>query len=570
MEKKNFIKQMLCFTLLLGIGTHIHAQSDSGFIPTDFQGYYFSPQNLGFATPQTAEFVQYGNTNVNYYNGLLDLDIPLFDYKDTAFELDMSIKYISDGFKPGRRPSMVGNNWILNVGGSITRNVMGEPDDIRQEQKSGLLAAIRDGQFKQYSKEDLLNLNIPHATKNRPYPETEYDMAPDIFDFNFGRHKGRFIIDNNGNAKCISGGGYKIDLSEMTVQDYSTTNAPKSSVIKITTPDGYLYYFGGDVSCLEYSIPNNPSKLRSRPVQITSWYLTSIRDETKNHRITFSYQSRLQKNKYHLFINSYVSGIRWIHYKPDSKGYTKPSESSSVNDINTDHFLMEDKVYAPILKTINTDDVKINFITETFPVNFFGDSDGNDLIYLSSITMTKEPEVIKSCKFDYQISGRYFFLKNVTLYDQSENPAIYSFDYNMSNDLPDPLTTSIDHWGFWNGGYENIDNVDTFLNDGHFEERKAVNTNVASCTMLQRITYPTKGEEAIDYEYNRFRYYQTKRTDSFAWDSNTAAYDTPLSGVRVKNLTLHDPVTGKNRQRSFSYLDPTTGIESGRINELPR
>ena len=118
----------------------------------------------------------------------------------------------------------------------------------------------------------------------------------------------------------------------------------------------------------------------------------------------------------------------------------------------------------------------------------------------------------------------------VTLYDQSENPAIYSFDYNMSNDLPDPLTTSIDHWGFWNGGYENIDNVDTFLNDGHFEERKAVNTNVASCTMLQRITYPTKGEEAIDYEYNRFRYYQTKRTDSFAWDSNTAAYDTPLSG----------------------------------------
>lgn len=395
-------------------------------------------------------------------------------------------------------------------------------------------------------------------------------MAPDIFDFNFGRHKGRFIIDNNGNAKCISGGGYKIDLSEMTVQDYSTTNAPKSSVIKITTPDGYLYYFGGDVSCLEYSIPNNPSKLRSRPVQITSWYLTSIQDETKNHRITFSYQSRLQKNKYHLFINSYVSGIRWIHYKPDSKGYTKPSESSSVNDINTDHFLMEDKVYAPILKTINTDDVKINFITETFPVNFFGDSDGNDLIYLSSITMTKEPEVIKSCKFDYQISGRYFFLKNVTLYDQSENPAIYSFDYNMSNDLPDPLTTSIDHWGFWNGGYENIDNVDTFLNDGHFEERKAVNTNVASCTMLQRITYPTKGEEAIDYEYNRFRYYQTKRTDSFAWDSNTAAYDTPLSGVRVKNLTLHDPVTGKNRQRSFSYLDPTTGIESGRINELPR
>jgi len=215
MRKKNFIEQMLCLLLLLGTGTHIYAQNSSGFIPTDFQGYYFSPQNLGFSTPQTAEFVQYGNTSVNYYNGLLDLDIPLFDYKDTAFELNMSIKYISDGFKPGRRPSVVGNNWILNVGGTITRNVVGNPDDVRQEQKSGLLAAIRDGKFKQYSKADLFKLNIPHATKNRPYPETEYDMAPDIFDFNFGRHKGRFIIDNNGNAKCISGGGYRIDLSEM-------------------------------------------------------------------------------------------------------------------------------------------------------------------------------------------------------------------------------------------------------------------------------------------------------------------------------------------------------------------
>lgn len=570
MEKKNLIKQMLCFTLLLGIGTHIHAQSDSGFIPTDFQGYYFSPQNLGFATPQTAEFVQYGNTNVNYYNGLLDLDIPLFDYKDTAFELDMSIKYISDGFKPGRRPSMVGNNWILNVGGSITRNVMGNPDDIRQEQKSGLLAAIRDGQFKQYSKEDLLNLNIPHATKNRPYPETEYDMAPDIFDFNFGRHKGRFIIDNNGNAKCISGGGYRIDLSEMSMQDYSTINAPKRSVINITTPDGYLYSFGGGVSCLEYSIPNNPSKLRSRPVQITSWYLNSIKDDTRNQAVYFSYQTRLQKNKYHLFMNSYVTGIQWTYYKPDKNGYTKPTESRSINDKDTDHFLMEDKVYVPILKTISVEDIKIDFTTETFPVNFFGDSDGNDLIYLSGITMKQDLNILKSCKFDYQTSGRYFFLKKARLYDQSESPAVYSFDYDMSSALPDPLTTNVDHWGFWNGGYENIDNANTFFYDGNFEQRKAVNTGVAGCTMLKTITYPTKGEEKIDYEYNRYRHYLTKKTDFFAWDTNMATYDTPLGGVRVKHLTLHDPVTGKDRQRSFNYLDPATGMESGRTHELPR
>ena len=159
MRIKNIIEQMVCLVFLFGTTTHMYAENGSGFIPTNFQGYYFSPQNLGFATAQTAEFVQYGNIGMNLYNGLLDLNIPLFDYKDPAFELNASIQYLSDGFKPGRRPSVVGNNWILNIGGSITRNVVGTPDDVRQNQNSGLLAAIRDGQFKQYSKEDLFNLN---------------------------------------------------------------------------------------------------------------------------------------------------------------------------------------------------------------------------------------------------------------------------------------------------------------------------------------------------------------------------------------------------------------------------
>ena len=248
MRIKNIIEQMVCLVFLFGTTTHMYAENGSGFIPTNFQGYYFSPQNLGFATAQTAEFVQYGNIGMNLYNGLLDLNIPLFDYKDPAFELNASIQYLSDGFKPGRRPSVVGNNWILNIGGSITRNVVGTPDDVRQNQNSGLLAAIRDGQFKQYSKEDLFNINVPVTNQNRPYVETEYDMSPDIFEFNFGRYKGRFIIDNAGNAKCLSGGGYKINLGEMAVQDYTTTDAPKYSLIQITTPDGYLYSFGGTTS----------------------------------------------------------------------------------------------------------------------------------------------------------------------------------------------------------------------------------------------------------------------------------------------------------------------------------
>lgn len=570
MRIKNIIEQMVCLVFLFGTTTHMYAENGSGFIPTNFQGYYFSPQNLGFATAQTAEFVQYGNIGMNLYNGLLDLNIPLFDYKDPAFELNASIQYLSDGFKPGRRPSVVGNNWILNIGGSITRNVVGTPDDVRQNQNSGLLAAIRDGQFKQYSKEDLFNIKVAFATQNRLYAETEYDMSPDIFDFNFGRHKGRFIIDNAGNAKCLSGGGYKINLSEMAVQDYTTTDAPKYSLIQITTPDGYLYSFGGTTSCLEYSVPNNPSKLKKKPVQITSWYLSSIKNIARNRTVFFNYQSYLQKNKYHLFIRSYSSGVQWTHYKPDNTGYTKPSESSSINDGDTDHFVLEDKIYTPVLQRIGIDDTEIKFTVGTFPVNFFGEPDGNDLLYLSGITMTTKSGLVKSCAFNYDIKGRYFFLKKATIHDQSENPSCYDFYYNLNNELPEPLTTSVDHWGFWNGGYEIINDTNTFFFDGQFNTRKAVNTNVAGCAMLSKIIYPTRGEERVDYEYNRYRFYLTKSINAFAWNSNETTYDTPCGGVRIGKLTMYDPITRKERQRSFKYINPDTGMESGRLNELPR
>lgn len=65
-------------------------------------------------------------------------------------------------------------------------------------------------------------------------------MAPDIFDFNFG-HKdallSMFIMEMQN---VYQEADIKIDLSEMSVQDNNVKNAPKYSVINITTPDGYL------------------------------------------------------------------------------------------------------------------------------------------------------------------------------------------------------------------------------------------------------------------------------------------------------------------------------------------
>ena len=60
--------------------------------------------NIGLSAPQVSDFVKYGNLGINYYNGLLDMDIALPGYKDKDFDLSMSIKYVSSGFIPVKTP----------------------------------------------------------------------------------------------------------------------------------------------------------------------------------------------------------------------------------------------------------------------------------------------------------------------------------------------------------------------------------------------------------------------------------------------------------------------------------
>ncbi len=81
---------------------------DFDFIPTGFHDYYFQPKSMGVATPQSADFQRYGNLQVNHYNGMLNMDIALDGYKDKDFDLPLSLKYVSQGFIPSKRPSIVG------------------------------------------------------------------------------------------------------------------------------------------------------------------------------------------------------------------------------------------------------------------------------------------------------------------------------------------------------------------------------------------------------------------------------------------------------------------------------
>lgn len=540
------------------------------FIPNSSVDYYFNPQNLGFSTPQTAELTKYIQANVDYYNGLLDFEIPILKYKDASFEIPISIKYISDGFKPGRRPSIIGNNWVLNVGGVISRNVYGSPDDVRGYKEStktgkymldGLLVAIREGKYKHYNKTDLYNLNIALIKEGNPYGsgDLEYDLAPDIFNFSFGGQKGYFFIGNDGKIKSSLGEGYKIDISGLSIQNYSSTAPPLNSTIKITAPNGYIYEFGGNISYLEYNIPNNPKEIKSSPVQIISWYLKSINNTNIQRNVQLKYKQYEQKNKYKIFLLNAFRKLTIPWY-----GTTGPAIPSS--NLNAKCITIEDRIQTPIIDTIVIDDVQISFKIGYWEKSFYNDT-AKDLLRLDEIKETCG-NISKSITFDYLQNGNYFFLHKLKLNSQGISPEVYSFDYNLNMNLPDTQTIAIDHWGYWNGGYAVDEDAVIYLNN--INDRKAVNTNISDVTMLNRIVFPTKGETQVTYEYNRYNYWISKDgINKIGWDLCNTGNSIPCGGLRIKKIADFDPFSGKTAIRNFDY-STSTSKGSGIIGILPQ
>jgi len=567
----NIQKRTLIYFVLFLSTISISAQNVTSFVPTATIPYFFTPQNVGFATPQTADFVRHGNIGINHYNGLLDMTIPLYEYKDNDFEIPIFLTYNSEGFKSSKRPSLVGYNWILNVGGIITRNVNGAPDDVagnptktnNEYMPDGYLVGARK-RSSDYTNHQLWNFQM-QKTDNSPYVWKDFqsDFARDIFYFNFGRHQGSFIIKGTS-ALLLSGKDYAVDISDMTSQDYSATNAPKDSKITIVTSDGFIYEFGGNTSYLEYLVPSNSSQGRQKPVFIVSWYLNSI--TAPNGRIvTFSYTPTEQKNKYAYHMSYSISTHTLIMCSQPGPPV------QNVPGLIYDAFgtvEITDKIFVPFLDKITIENTVIDFNREKYNTSFYSTETTSDLYYLNAIKINYDTELVKEIAFSYRTQGRYFFLDELNLNKQHNNKQLYKFDYYLDRPLPDPQTISVDHWGFWSGGYDITEDSKSYLMNIY--DRKSVNTSVFNTGLLKSIVYPTGGKTEIEYEYNRYHRYKVKDEEIIHLQNVFSPTSIPTGGARVKKIRDYDPVNGIiTNERTFLYRRPNESFESGIIGTLP-
>ena len=554
---------------------------------------------FGHSSPETANFIRYGEVPVSLYTGTVNFDIPVYTINDRDFEKSISLVYTSDGFMFERRSGTVGLNWFLNAGGVITREVYGVPDDFEkyQDGNSYYMGLWEASKRINYTKDDIYNFKhtkcpdnpYSHCVELKLQNEDYKDFQPDLFRFNFGGYSGRFMCTPEGEIICDIP-GVKIDLSELGTQYYTNGgNTINGSRIKITTPDGYIYHFGGDsIKLSDYvnfddlttdemidefldelnsidsdyywisasqNVPENLEFSQTitqdnkiiRPV-ISAWHLNKI--VAPNGRVLlFSY---MYYTKQVSMNGSYTIPL---HLDPDYKGNT------TSLDVTYGYQILS----YPVLRKIEIPDRELII---DFSYSGMGDSDrfydyngyyplkkhGGSFstpssydrlgVQLDAVNITHKGTNKRTFRFEYEKKEKWRFLSSF----YEEGMSKYSFSYNHGNypviskitDVYDCTSGNTDFWGY--------------LNTGRL------------LGSLKKISYPTGGYTELTFEdhdyskrveinldnYNYYQDYSPSLNENVV--INSTDY-TKVGGIRIKTIKSVSKAGEKEIIKNYSYKE---------------
>jgi len=524
-------------------------------------------KEFGHVTPTTADFIRYGEVPVSLFTGKLNYEVPIYHIKDRDFDIPISLTYTSDGFKPAKRSGLVGLDWFLNVGGVISREVYGSPDETVPNatlgQELGYLMTVQRGK---YDKDKVWNFDpdVILTDQSLAYkylkPISSYfcDYNPDLFLFSFNGHNGHFMIDNQGVPKTNIK-GYDVDISGLAPQYRYDLVLPDPSTIKIYTPDGYEYIFGGDLSALEFSMSFMEGELPvagTTAPTILAWHLSQI-IAPNGRSVKFNYKTTILDN---------------------SLSKTDPIWTSSRRAKTGTHVIPEWKNYnytavkAAILESIEVDDIKIAFnksVEETlkniYTVDQFfrGYADFNHASYqLDSINITKTNSPLFTYKLGYTNNYKRRFLSSFTQPDGG----VYNFTYNHPDTgYPQPdVSGETDTWGYWKISYPTFPHRDT-LTIAPMNIAKQ-GPSMGPYSLLNMVTYPTGGYSKFAYNHNQ----STSRIDQKLTNGLIAKQlvtDTiELGGFSIYEIDHYSSTNKIETQKRYFYTEnlsspsPSSGI----------
>lgn len=558
-------------------------------------------RTLNFPSPNAAGLGLYGQVPVNYYTGIPNIEIPIYQIKNGDISVPITLSYHIASVKLNAHPGWTGLGWNLRAGGVITRMVHGGPDEVKTTN------GHEYGYYFNHNKADVSNWSsvakLEKYAEDLLWGEPNYELMADVFHFNFLGYSGKFYLDHTGEwvvqsdspIKVVfepNNGGFisKNDLRNPIGRDMpypSNLNDNYFNKFTLVTGDGTRYEFGG-VNATEYSTSyRDPLSTYVIP---TSWYLVKIVSPT-NKVVEFQYQPGQ-------LICSLTNGYNYLKYNRPGGGWFSLNPSCSATISNFARNPAQGYLIFPVyLRKISGDNVNVVFNrSNTLEMRYldydlgpdpFNSQPYNDFyIYFTNIDelqwekldeieiLSKDDVLFKKYILEYTNSEdeRLKLLSLVEQNADTEFNKTYSFVYNPG-EMSRYCSDQLDHWGFFNGYDVNLFQPDTpqeWIQQYYSTREPDLTGEFNKYETLEKIIYPTGGYTVFEYEPHSYRKVVKKeRTGLNLLTNNKLA-----GGLRMKRIKSFDYDQTLLLEREFLYVksyngqDPSTLASSGILSGL--
>lgn len=426
---------------------------------------------------------------VNYFTGMPNVSIPLYSYSDkNGLSLNITAGFFTGGIRNGEIPSIIGMGWNLNAGGVVSRTVNGLPDDIAN---IGFMYATQ----------------IPvdsRANANKYYYDS-IDSQQDVFYFNADGISGKFVIGKNKEVVVIPDSKVKVSFTTDPVSKLITS-------FKITATNGIKYIFSETeqtTQAITYQNLPNGTKLSNsfNSFHYSAWNLTEIISPFNTDTIKLRYLVDT------FSVNTAFSQVAFVKTPAPyttTKYYPSGTSSTKLKKISKIEFpdkTSVDFLYNPALKYTKTCDAlsKIKVSDSIFRYGYLFDYDTSFTGYVTRYDSDESPYQ-KKLSYHTMIQ-----LKSITPFTDSERNFPYRFEYNVpypyyddwrpvNTQRVDSMRSAYDHWGFFNGVYNDSTAIPTVT--PYYTGAWRFSTAAAMENSLSKVILPSGGLTAYEYEVN--------------------------------------------------------------------
>lgn len=604
----NYLKLFLLFILV------------ASYLKGNGQNQY----ELNIKSPEVRTLEKYGYSDFNLYDGIVNEKIPLMSISEGEVNVPLILNYRSEGFMPNKESGIVGLDWTLMAGGSVSRIIKGNPDDQRSATASlqGLV---------QFLEEREINETTLKSGGYDEQPSYLYIDEPDLFQFNFLGKSGSFIIDNDGHPKIIGERPYLVEFDFSYEVNKSNLQGGNVSSITITDDKGIRYIFGGSTGSVDYSwnwvdgttmggsndevidawhlrkitLPNGRSIQFEYYMYNGSWIEYDINDPRSAFVSNRVYSYLKYEESYKIKAKSFsddlntlgqaaivITALSYASYTPllFIPYFTPYTESGYDCYIGEGEYKARRVTKKSYLTRIYTEQKEIVLEYLEKEKAFYAQSGGNwslswvpHTLQLDKIYYKKHEDSLSdsfqeiSFILNYHGNSSYerLFLDSIRFKDGRK----YQFDYYRTNDLVDPMTKGVDHWGFYNGQNQALSLVpDIKVNENgdisYTSNERNPSDSYCNIGMLSMIKFPTGGSKKYNYESHNYAHVLDRRSESYFF---TALYDQVgiTGGARVQSVELTDENGGVSFKQ-YKYVEGFNGdldgnySSSGILSSFPR